>query len=315
MQRKRNIYLLIVLVFLILVSSSLYIFDGSEVKVDIDRNLFKPAESEKIDQVTIQSPSQNIELKFDNNHWKVNNTWEADSRMIKVLFATLTQAEPKRPVAATLRDSIKLLLEKTGTRISLSEGGQKIQEFITGGNAAKTETWFLKEGDSQPYIMTIPGYRVYVGGILELDENGWRNKRVFDFYWQNFKSLTSTYPKDPKQGFEIERKSRYFGIKDVANADTTKVNDYLDAVSLLFASKFLSSGQKRVDSLMTTVPAVKIEVRDIANRSFTLELFTPGKQDNEVYGRMADGQILTLEKSKVAEIVRRKDYFLINKGN
>ncbi len=43
--------------------------------------------------------------------------------------------------------------------------------------------------------MNIPGYRVYVSGIFELDESGWREKRVFAFNWQNFQKLDAHFPK------------------------------------------------------------------------------------------------------------------------
>jgi Domain of unknown function (DUF4340) len=292
-----------------LVCGGLFMASVKEVRPDVNPDLFKLAETENIDHVVLQSTGKTIDLKFENNHWKVNNTWEADTRMIKVLFATLKQVEPRRPVAASLRDSVKSLLEQKGIRVSLSGGGVS-KSFLSGGNTLKTETWFLKDGDSQPYSMIIPGYRVYVAGILELDESGWRNKRIFDFNWQNFKSLTSGYPKDPKQGFEIGRKDRSLGIKDMPEADTTKLNNYVDAVSLLFATRFVPAGQSKTDSLVKVAPAVKIEITDIANRSYVLELFAPGKKDSEIYGRLGDGQMVALDKSSVAEIVRRREYFL-----
>lgn len=298
-----------------LVSSlGLLFFTHEGSKPEIDRAYFKIPETEKIDQVTLTSSQGKINLKYEGIRWRVNERWDADMQMIKVLFATLQQAEPRRPVAASMKDSISQWLIKNGTQISLVENGDPKINFLAGGNVLKTETWFLKEGDTQPYVMNIPGYRVYVGGVLELDESGWRNKRIFDFNWRNFKSLTSRYTKDPKQSFEIEMKGRFFGIKDLTTVDTTKLNNYLDAVSLLFASKYLSPGQHLPDSLVATVPAIQIEIKDIASRVYLLELFTPRKQDTEIYGRLADGQIVALEKNKIAEIVRRKDYFLSGRG-
>ena len=304
----------IALVLMLVSSFALLFFTREGSKSEIDRDHFKIPETEKIDQVTLTSPQGKINLKYEGIRWRVNEKWDADMQMIKVLFATLQQVEPRRPVAASMKDSISQWLIKKGTQISLIENGAPKINFLAGGNILKTETWFLKEGDTQPYVMNIPGYRVYVGGVLELDESGWRNKRIFDFNWRNFKSLTSSYPKDPKQSFEIEMKGRYLGIKDLTTVDTTKLNNYLDAVRLLFALKFISPGQHLPDSLAATVPAVRIEIKDIARGVYILELFTPRKQDAEIYGRLADGQIVGLEKNKIAEIVRRKDYFLSGRG-
>ena len=310
MQRDTNIYSAITLSLLIVSSGGLFFLTLKEAKPEIDHSLFKIDQSEKIDQVTLASPKGKVNLKYDGNRWRVNEKWEADPKMITLLFATLQQAVPKRPVATSMNDSVTHWLSKQGTKISFIENGVPKMNFLAGGNAIKTETWFLKDGDLHPYVMNIPGYRVYVAGVLELDENGWRSKRIFDFRWRNFKSMTSTYLKEPKQSFEIELKDHYFGIKDLTAVDTTRINDYLDAVSLLFASKFISPGQPQIDSLVATKPAVRIEIKDITSHVYILELFTPWKGDNEVYGRLADGQIVALEKNKIAEIVRRKDYFL-----
>ena len=310
MQRNKNKYLALSLGVMIMSSGILFFLNSKEAKPEIDQNLFKISESEKIDQVTLGSSKGQVNLKYDGNRWRVNEKWEADPKMITLLFATLQQAVPKRPVATSMNDSVTHWLSKQGTKISFIENGIPKMNFLAGGNAIKTETWFLKDGDLHPYVMNIPGYRVYVAGVLELDENGWRSKRIFDFRWRNFKSMTSTYLMEPKQSFEIELKDHYFGIKELTAVDTTRVNDYLDAVSLLFASKFISPGQLEIDSLVATKPAVRIEIKDITSRVYILELFTPRKDDNEVYGRLADGQIVALEKNKIAEIVRKKDYFL-----
>lgn len=303
-----NQYLVASLVVMSMVSVSLFFLSG-ESKQDIDKDLFKIPDLDKIDSVILASSRGTITLQYVGSHWRVNDSWDADSQMIKVLFATLSQVEPRRPVPVAQRDSIRLWLDKSGVRVILYEAGVERGAFVAGGNAPKTEAWFLKGGSSQPYVMTIPGYRVYVSGVFELDQSGWRNKRIFDFNWRNFKSLVATYQKDPKQGFVIGMTEGVFGIRDLVATDTARLNSYLDEVSLLFASSFIDKGRKSIDSLMATQPAARIEITDIANRSYSLDLFAPGKSANLVYGRLGDGQIVSLEKNKVAEIARKKDYF------
>ncbi len=298
-----------------MVCVSLFFLTGEIVQPDIDRDYFKIPELEKIDRVSLTSSRGSVELKYAGNRWRVNDTWEADAQMIKVLFATLQQAEPRRPVSATLKDSVSQWLKNKGIHVTLWEEGISKTAFIAGGNTLKTEAWFLKEEEAMPYIMNIPGYRVYVSGIFELDVQGWRNKRIFDFNWRNFKSLTATFPSEPKQNFEIENKQGYFGIKSLTATDTAKLNNYLDNVSLLFATRFIENGLPAIDSLTANVPAARIEITDIADRSYSLELFALRNKDNEVYGRLAGGQIVTLNKIKIAEIVRKKEYFLPHQGH
>ncbi len=311
MQKKRNIYLTISLCLLAVMSAGLFFFTQEETKPEINRDYFKLKESEKIDQVTLQSVRGTVDLKFENNRWRVNGKWDADMQMVKLLFATLNQSEVRRPVAASVKDSVLQRIKQKGIHVTLSEAGIRANDFLAAGNELKTEAWFLKEGETQPYVMIIPGYRVYVAGILEMEEREWRDKRIFDFNWRNFKSLTAIYPKDPNQSLEIEMKGQYFGIKNMERADTSKLNSYLDAVSLLFATRFVAPHRPGIDSLVTTAPAVRIEIKDIANRTYSLELFAPRRKDAEIYGRLAEGEIVAFEKKIIAEIVRKRDYFLV----
>ena len=87
--------------------------------------------------------------------------------MIEVLFATLQQAEPKRPVSPSIRDSVRQDLRQRGVRVSLFSSGVKEVGFYAGGNMKKTQAFFSHEQkDETPYVITIPGYRVYVSGIF-----------------------------------------------------------------------------------------------------------------------------------------------------
>ncbi len=310
MEMNQSKYLAASLGLLVLVSASLFFFTREEERPEIDKAYFAVAETEKIDHVQLVTVGDTVDLMFDGSRWSVDGRWEADVQMIKVLMATLRQVESHRPVAATLTDSIKMHLMQRGTRVVLSEGGQTLLTFFASGNASNTESWFLKEGDKQPYIMIIPGYRVFVSGILQMQTRGWRNKRVFDFNWRNFKSLATTYPQQPAEDFKIEMKQRYFGITGIESVDTTRLNDYLDAVSLLMVKRFVDKTEAAVEKTLAKEPLVRIEIKDIAGRTYSLDLFMPGEAGAEIYGRMTGGQLVTIDRDAISSIARRRTYFV-----
>lgn len=310
MEPRRTKALALLLVSLMLLSATLAWLGRPEARLVVDKELFSVKETEKINRVLMIRKTDTVDLTFDGS-WTVNGKWDADIQMIKVLMAALRQIEPHRPVAASRVDTVNRQLHERGTRVLLSDTDGMEMRIIAGGNAAKSEAWFRKEGDERevPYVVVIPGYRVYVSGIFEMDASGWRNKRIFDFNWRNFKSLTATYPKEPKAGFRVEMKQRYFGIQDMEEADTAKLNDYLDAVSLLLATRFVNRTEPVADSIVRTSPVARIDIRDIADRIYTLELFAPRKNDNEVFGRLADGQVVAFDRPDVIGIVRRRGWF------
>ena len=211
MQQKKNVRLLVLLLILASSTSAFYFFKSPDGRLEIDKNKFSVEDLSKIDKVILESPGGTIELKYNGTSWKVNDRYEADRQLITVLFATLEQAEPKRPVAADENSSVVDQITNEGVKVNLLEGSELKKTFISGGNSEKTVTYFYEPGD-KPYVMTIPGYRIYVASILELDENGWKDKRVFNFNWRNFKSMNVTFPANSKEDFEIGQRDGFFNV-------------------------------------------------------------------------------------------------------
>src|SRR5436190_17186899 len=113
MRRISDTYLIISLTILIAMSAGLYFFGREESRPEIKRDYFKAITSEKVDHVMLQSQSGTVDLKFENRRWRVNDKWDADMQMIKLLFATLSQTEVRRPVANNIKDSVAQTLSET----------------------------------------------------------------------------------------------------------------------------------------------------------------------------------------------------------
>ena len=312
MQEKKNKRLIISFTILLVSIAGFWFFSSKQTNsVLVEPTLFKPEDATKIDHVTLVSANGKISLDLNGAHWTVNNKYDADRQLIKLLFATLDKAEPKRPVSNNQLDSVNAWLSKTGVEVKLYEGENIIASFRAGGNSQKTEAYFQKSAGLIPYVMSIPGYRLYVSYILELDENGWRDKRIFNFNWRNFKSLQMIVPSDPTQNFEVSFKDQFFGINGITSVDTTKLNDYLDAVSLLTAEQFIMPGFSKVyDSLLNTKPAFRLEVTDISAKTFSLDLFVPIKNDPNLVGRLDDNQSILFNRTNILPIAVKKAFFI-----
>ncbi len=288
----------------------LILLGNSSDKIAVDKNLFKVADQTKIDRVVLKKSTEQIELRFDGAKWMVNNSFEADRQMIQVFFATLLQAEPRRPVAQRLRDSIHQQINTIGVDVKLFEGETLRKNFVVGGNDRKSETYYELADEPAPYLITIPGYRVYVAAIFELNSYDWRDKRIFNFNWQNFKRLTASFAGNDKESFAISFQNKFFGLEGNPKADTTKLNDYLDAVSLLQSARYLPVGESAAyDSMLVTKPYYSIEVSDIANRTYRLDLFPQIKQDRAVLGKLVDGQALLISREDLMRLDRKKSHF------
>jgi hypothetical protein len=309
MQEKRNIRLLISFVLLLITTCVVYFFTQSTREVVSDKTIFRVADFATIDRVLLTGVSDSkIDLSFDGARWKVNEQ-AVDPKMVDVLFATLQQAEPKRPIAEAIRDSVNTWLGKSGVKVSLYEAGELKKEFIAGGNPLKTQAYFKDISSDEIYLMIIPGYRVYTSGIFELDATGWKDKYVFGFNWRNFKKLTATIPVKPTESFEIEMGKEYFVVKGV-EADTAKLNSFLDAVSLTTVVRYLSKNELiGIDSVLSNPGAIEIRVDDISGKTYTLSLY-PELEPGLTIGLVNGNQPAVLDSRRMKELKIGRSWFL-----
>jgi hypothetical protein len=273
----------------------------------VDRNTFRLVDYQTVDHVEMQSGENKVSLKFNGTRWVVNDAFDADRNMIKVLFATLQGTEPKRLVSASLQDSLKNRLKQNGVNVSLFSGQNRVQHFVAGGNESKTQAYFLQPDQDKVYVMNIPGYRVYVSGIFELTTNQWRDKYVFRLNWEmNFKSLRADFPDSPSESFTVARgRDDLFGI-DGIEADTAKLFTFLDNVSLLTVDEYVASSTL-ADSLSNVRPLMIITVNDIGSKSYSLKIFK--EKGSQVPGLLHENQPVILNRLMVRPILRPKSFF------
>lgn len=296
------------LIILLIATFGAYYFTSRDANPSVDPDIFRVDGLEDIDSVELVSKQQSSALHYNGSRWMVNGSHRADAQMIEVLFATLAQVVPKRPVSENMRDSIANVVRTDGIRVALYADGALKKEFFVGGNAQKSEAYFLSATDG-PFIMTIPGYRVYVAGVFELDEQGWRDKQVFRFNQRNFRQLTASFVKDVKESFDITYEDRVFEIPGIESPDTTRIFDYLDGVALLKADQLYRPGSTRwIDSLLNVQPSFSIEVTDTQGRSSRLVIYPPVGNQQLVAGRMGDEPAL-FQKTDILKIAKKKSYF------
>ena len=307
MQKKRNKIRLILLAALTALTLLAFWWIQPENRLDIDPGTFRVEDLSTISRVDLTSHSASVSLSYDGGRWRVNDSLNADGNMIRVLFATLQQAQPKRGVAKATQDSIFQELQENGVKVSLYQDDQLRKQFLAGGNPAKTIAYFADPESKEAYVMAIPGYRVYVSGILELGVDGWRDKFVFNFNWRNFKSLSVRFPGRAEENFTVSLQRDFFGIQGMAEADTAKLNAFLDDVSLLTVDEYISK-PGLIDSLKGVEPRFDLLVTDIGNRNYRLRLFE-ADQSGRVPGLIQNMQPAVFARRKIQPLMKPRSFF------
>ncbi|MCX8489671.1 MAG: DUF4340 domain-containing protein [Cyclobacteriaceae bacterium] len=307
----RNIKLLISLIGLLVLVVAMFYFSNRDTS-GIDKSVFEIVDQDRIDRVTMTSNAGTTELKFEGTKWRVNAAYDADRQLVTVLFATVVQTQPKRKLTGAQRDSVSKKMSRDGVRVLLSEDETPKKEFLVCGNEEKTETYYQLVGEEAIYLVTIPGYRVYVASIFELNETGWRDKVIFNFNWQNFKELKVHFPKRTDQDFSVSLVNNLFSIAEVSVTDTTKLSGFLESMFKLQAEQILSKTEsKRYDSLLGIPPVVELALEDISKKNIALKIYPLQKGSELVVARINDSETVLLSPRATAVLSRGRDFFVM----
>lgn len=293
------------LIVLILVIAGLAWFTRSESTYEIDKALYRPEDLKSVNRIVLESAKGKAKLEYQNSRWRVNDSVAADRGLVEVIFATIQQAEPKRPVSESQQDSIASLLKSSGVKVSLYVGETEVNTFYAGGNEEKTTAWFIKPESSTPHVVTIPGYRVYVSGIFELAPIQWQEKLIFDFNWRNFRSLETKF-RNPKGDFRVLMERNDVSIENLAEADTARLNSFLDGISLLQVEEYIEK-DNFTDSLKQKGPVVTFLISDLGNRTFSLAVY---ENQGRFYGFVHNRQWAVLNENRILPLLRPKEYFV-----
>jgi hypothetical protein len=303
MQERRSKMLLVSLLLLITATVGVIYLRSEEEDSIVNKEEFKVPDLKTIDKIVLTSVHDTIELSFNGTRWLVGRQYPTDRNMIEVLFATLLQAEPKRAVASGQKDSVAALLKNAGVLVELFEKEASKLAFVAGSNPSQTQSYFQNK-DGEVFIMAIPGYRVNVSAIYALPETEWRDKYVFGFNWTNFKRLETVFEGRPNYNFSVSMHDGYFGVEGMVT-DTTKLNEYLDAVSLLQVDRYVvDTARQDMDNNST----MTITVFDIADRTWQLNVL------NQVEGNrtpcvLKDGQLAWIDNRKLIPLMKNRGFF------
>lgn len=304
MQKKRNIRLASFLSVMIVITIVTYLLVQPNDSTGVDKSLFSIENTLDITKVTFEGQS-NITLEVNSNRWVVNDAYEADPQRVSVLFAILKQVSVRREVAKVNEKQVDELMDEMGVKVSLYKDKDLIQSYFVTGDESKAMT-YMKFPDEESYLVEIPGYKSYLAGIFQLDENGWRNPLVFDLNWANLASVSVNYPDHSENDISIRFDDRNLIMEDMPKADSTKLGDYIDDISLLYVNDYLSKTEFS-DTLLNKIQA-KILVKDIAENDFLLEILDK-KSAKEYLVRIDSVDYGIMESSLVRKATKPKSYF------
>ena len=304
-QRQKNIRLLIILGVLLVVTTVMIISAGTSDGLDIPRGMFAYAETENVDQVVVGDDT----LQFNGTYWLVNGEYKADPQRVEVLFAIARQVQVRRKASAAQLDSLNRTMDDQGVEVILSASGEIVKQYRVWGDELRGMTWFRETGDTTPYLVEIPGYRSYLGGIYALDENSWRYPIVLDINWQNLQGVTVSYPGRQEASFEVAYMDGFYGVRGLPETDSSRLTDFLDNLSLLYVNDYLYPDEIRQFDSLFTIQEAHIVVEDVGKNQYVVDIFgrVPGR--DEILVRIDSTDIGLSDFGKVKTLLKPRPFF------
>jgi hypothetical protein len=273
--RRKNIRLIILLGVLICASIVL-VFMGNKSFSTIDnKEAFSVQDTAAVDRITITSVTGKIELTKETGAWKINNSYDAEQNMVRVLLAILKDVEAVRNVPKNSASEVATMIRATGNAIEIHGNGKLIQSFYVAGNSSKTISYMMLPDTDMPVVVVIPGYENYVAGIFEIPANGWRNRAILNTNYRTLQELTVNYTEFPQYNVRIYNNVDFLNVEWVDQLDTLKMMTYIESFYPLEADRLIDRGEiPQYDSLLKTPFTVTIYVKDIQPKNTrTIDFF------------------------------------------
>jgi hypothetical protein len=175
-------------------------------------------------------------------------------------------------------------------------------------------TYMLMEGNEEPYVVNIPGFRGFVSTRYSPFEGDWRSHSVFRFRVPDISSVSVVFNEKPEQSFLITNQdNKRFTLtslidnRNIENFDTTRVVEFLSMFkNLNYESVLDQMTQTKRDSIISETPVNQITLVDKLGKQHILKAWKrkadPGQLDldgNQVdydiermYGMVGDSKYL-----------------------
>ncbi|MEM9858553.1 MAG: DUF4340 domain-containing protein [Bacteroidota bacterium] len=304
-QPKKNIILAVTWIVLVLATILAANLQQDDNRIDVAKDIFSVNDVAAIDKVTLTGVAEKNTLSFANGTWMLNATYKADPQRVTVLFAILKQNKIRRKAANSLAEKLDSLLATDGISVRFMTGNQLTKAFIVVGFDGLT---YFNDG-KESYVVEIPGYRVDLAGIFKLNEGGWRNPLVFDINWANLQKVEMIFPERPNEQFEVVYKRRYYTINDMLEVDSTKLTNFLDDVSLLYANDYLKKNDLKSYRSDTLNPKATIVISDVGNNQHSLTIYNELPESDLVLGLIDSTDYATFDFNMIRKVLRPKKYF------
>lgn len=310
MQKKRNIWLLIVLVGLIGINILVFTWNSNTSATAFDEKLFSIQDTAQIERIVIEGKDFQNEIQKVGQQWMVNGRYKLDEGLRRTLLPVLREIRVRRTVSENQKEEVISLIENSGTKVTIYSQKGVMSTFLSAGDREENLTYFMFSDSREPYVVHLPGYESYVAGLFEIPENDWRDRIVMHVLWQSLNELQLIYPNNEEKSFSIKASDQFFSVPGIQNLDSARVFDYLQQVEYILTDKYIEPGEfPEYDSLVKMNPMAILKLESIGDELQSISFYPSGENDRYQLGVTEAGQMALFEVKRIAPYFVGKSEF------
>jgi hypothetical protein len=285
--RKNRITFVIILI-LLLVAAGLFI-TNSYTTLRKDVSDFSIEDTASVTRIFLADKNNNevILERTTEGNWLVDGKYDAQQAKINSFLKTLADIEVRSPVPLVARNNVITRMAVIAKKIEIYQVTPRINLFnkmklfphekltktyyigdVTQDNQG---TFMLMEGEEEPYIVHIPGFRGFVATRYSTEKADWRDYTVFNTPINEIKSVKVEFPFHPEMAYQFEINDNQnillrslIDNQVVQRYDTIRVLNFLTAFEdIRFESLLAHLIEKEfIDSVSASTPKTIITLTD-----------------------------------------------------
>ncbi len=278
--------------------------------------------------------SSDLVFTREKDSWIINGEFYANPYTMSSLLNTMQKIDMIFIPYKTYYETILSDMDKIGIHVAaFDKSGNKLTGYTIGSNTLKNDaSYFMLDGDDQPYAVNIKGFNGTVRDRYNYDIEKWKDKTIFNEPANNISSVKVTYPKKQSYSFEMKKDEGKFTVKPIDRftkkssnpLNIAKVEAYLNGFQNVVAEGYDNRNLQK-DSIMTLTSFVEFDVETVNGRQYKYkmipfrEVLDPNvnisdMQDLEKVERYfvtneITGDFLVLQQRLFKDLLRSYDYF------
>lgn len=267
--------------------------------------------------------------------WTVDGIYPASQPMIDMLLETLHDMRIRQQVNKNAIPQVVKLLSARAVKVEVFQRKYFINWFdgklklfphekltVTYYVGHETQDMMachmFRQGDKEPYIIHIPGFRGYLTPRFVTDPMSWRSHTIVHWDIRQLQRVELEIPSNPGESFAVERQGDGFAFEltqthtPVANFDTARVAQMLSCFANLNFDEFASRvPNSNMDTSFNAGPRTILRITNINGTTRELKTYLKYNNPADSLAIPESGMYEMFDLNRLYATIDNKDTVLI----